>query len=192
MRASTTIPRILVASLVSGPYPVPQKGVQTVETALACLSEATAGRCDMVLVHGGVNDPLARRSLIELVDCLRQHPASRKTPVLVTLERWHRAVLVELKRVGLELVDVRGPGGRIAPLERYALVARERLRFDIDQALARLCPHLNYTVFEGGTELVTCGACHDRMVLGGERLRSVCQTPGHGHCAYFQKPKERS
>ena len=187
MNPSQTNPLILVASLLPGFEPAPRDGVQTVRTALACLNLATRSRLDLILVHGAVNNASDRATLIELVDCLRHHPASRETPLLITLDRWHRAVLAELQEAGLELVNVRGPGQGLDPLELYHQATRYGLGFDIRHALSRLCPHLNCAMFDGGTELVTCGACHNRMVLGGERLRSVCQVSAYRHCAYFKE-----
>ncbi len=191
MNPSKTNPLVLVAAFLPGWNPVRQDGVQTVRTALACMHTATRCRYDMIQIHSTVNDVIARADLVDLVDCLRHHPASRQTPVLLTLDRWHRTVLAELKAAGLELVGLRPPGKAADPLALYHQSTCCRLRFDLCHALLQLCPHLNYSFFDGGTELVTCGAYRNRMVLGGERLRSVCQASVHCHCDYFIEAKAR-
>ena len=77
MNPSKTNPLILVAAFLPGWEPVRQDGVQTVRTTLACMHMATRRRFDMIQIHGAVNDVSARTDLVELVDCLRHHPASR-------------------------------------------------------------------------------------------------------------------
>jgi hypothetical protein len=54
--------------------------------------------------------------------------------------------------------------------------------------LAILCPFLYYREIDSQHEMTVCGAYLDRMVLGGRRLRELCQTEDHLHCEYFLNP----
>lgn len=192
MKSSTQHPAILAASLFGRPAPVQADGVQPVSTALACLNRATCQPFDLILIRGAAGRVSARADLIDLVHCLRHHPACEQVPLLVILDEWHRGLIADLKAAGLALIDVRPPQDGFDPLSLHRLAIRYPARFDIDRLLSRLCPHLNTMMFEGGVELTTCAACGDRMVLGGERFRSVCRTPAHRQCEYFKLVQERS
>jgi hypothetical protein len=189
MKSSTQHPAILAASLFGQPAPVQADGVQPVHSALACLNQATCQPFDLILIRGAVGRISTRADLIELVQCLRHHPVCARVPVLVILDDWHRGLIADLKTAGLALIDARPLQDVFDAAELCRLATRYPARFDIGQVLAQLCPHLTTAVFEAGVELTTCGACGNRMVLGGERLRSVCRTSGHHHCDYFRAAK---
>ena len=189
MPSSTRHPAILAAFLAARPAPAPADGAKWVHSALACLDQATRQAFDWILIRAEAGQVSAREGLIELVHCLRHHPACEQVPLLVTLDEWHRGLIADLKAAGLALIDVRPPQDGFDPVALSRLATRYPARFDIDQLLSRLCPYLNTMVFDAGVELTTCAACGDRMVLGGERLRTVCRTPGHRHCDYFKAAK---
>lgn len=188
----TPQPAILAAALAARPAPVPAGGAQWVHSALACLDQATCHAYDWILVQDAVDRVPARAGLVELVQCLRHHPACARVPLLVVLDQWHRGLVSALKAAGLASIAVLPPQDGCDPAALHRLATRYPARFDIDRSLARLCPFLNASLFEGALELTTCGACGDRMVLGGERLRSVCRTPAHHQCEYFRPAQEGS
>lgn len=183
-------PAILAVSLT--PVPILEDGAQWVSSALACLDQAASQPFDMVLIRGTVARGAARADLVELVQCLRHHPACEAVPVLAVLDDWHRDLIADLEKAGLNWVDVRPGQEALVPSELFDLATRYPVRFDIRRLLSRLCPYLNASVFEGDVEVTTCGACGNRLVLGGQRLRSVCRTPGHRHCGYFKEARQQS
>jgi hypothetical protein len=190
--SSTRHPAILAASLAARPTLFPADGAKWVCSPLGCLNQATCYPFDWILIQAEAGRVSARADLIELVDCLRHHPACQQVPLLVILGEWHRGLIADLKTAGLALIDVRPPQDGFDPVALHCLTTRYPARFEIDRLLSRLCPHLNTMVFKTGVELTTCAACGDRMVLGGERLRSVCRTPGHRHCEYVWAEGKRS
>lgn len=192
MPSSTRHPAILAASLAARPTLFPTDGAKWVYSPLGCLNQATCRPFDWILIQAEAGRVSARSDLIELVDCLRHHPACQQVPLLLILREWHRGLIVDLKTAGLALIDMRPQQDGFDPVALCRLATRYPARFNIDQLLSRLCPHLNTMMFEGGVELTTCAACCDRMVLGGERFRSVCRTQAHRQCEYFKLVQERS
>ncbi len=54
------------------------------------------------------------------------------------------------------------------------------------------CPFLKRRPINADEEMSVCGAYRDRLVLGGRRLREVCETDNHRYCEYFLNPRVRA
>ncbi len=140
----------------------------------------------MIVIGAAVRDVPSRAVLVELVDALSHHPEGRTTPVVAMLDEWHRDLIVSLRKAGLERICVQAYGQAVDSMEVFRMASRYPARFDIRQILSRLCPFLRYPVFDGGRELTACGGWRNCMVLGGDRLKFVCQTTDHRFCDFFR------
>ena len=136
----------------------------------------------MVVVRFG---PLRDREvLVELCAALKRN----EHIVLALLDSKHRQLVETLERVRVDFVRFVGNveltsdqllkvGAQLGPVDRPR------------SQLAALCPFLHYDPLDVQHELVTCGAYLDRMVLGGRRLRTICETENHLLCEYYLVPR---
>ena len=134
----------------------------------------------------------ARSGIVELCRCLKSNSLTRKTPLFASIDRWHRALAERLKEAGLDFMGVRQSQNLINPEYISNRVQKTTISIHIDQIMSRLCPFLNYAPIYGRSELITCGAWRNRMVLGGKRLHELCETENHLHCEYFLNPRPKS
>ena len=165
----------------------PRFGVTVTDTALACLEEAIEGDYNLVVVCVSSGGHIDRA--IELCTCLKRNPLMRNTPTFVSIDRWHRDIAIRLKDAGLDFMGVRKANHHIDPGHVLDLVRKAATSVQVDRILDRLCPFLHYQRIKWQGELITCGAWHNRMVLGGQRLHEVCESNTHLHCEYFQDPR---
>jgi len=124
---------------------------------------------------------------------LKKNRHSRAIPIGVLLHSANRHLIEQLKQAGAEYVKIQSARNQSArtdeshPPSDYLDQASP-----IDQALLRLCPHIHYSPIDPGRDLVTCGAYADWLVLGPRTLKTLCETPRHRTCPYYQSPKVRS
>lgn len=183
--------RILVCQPDEKTKTVKSDGVTVTHSPVSCLNAATTMDFDLIVLCFSIRSIRARTGMVELCRCLKRNALTCKTPVFVTVDRWHRALVEQLKDAGLDFMDVRGPQKRIHPENIFNRITKTGIGMRIDQVMSRLCPFLNYVPLTDHSELIACGAWRNRMVLGGKRLHEVCERANHLHCEYFLNPRPK-
>jgi hypothetical protein len=156
---------------------------------IGCLSLATAGGFELVIVIFDTALLRERDAVVELCSALKKNPHSRHLPVLALLRTPHRILMESLEDAGVEFVRIY----EAAALEEEASFM-ELIRYPdeserIERMFSRLCPYLNYHPVSRRREMMTCGAYRNRMVLGPAMLRPFCEVPDHVRCPYYNDPK---
>lgn len=171
---------------------VKSPGVTVTHSPISCLNAATTTPYGLIVLDFSIRAIRARSEIIELCACLKINPSTGKIPLFASIDHWHRELAGRLKEVGLNFMDVRRPQNQINPEHISDLILKTGISVHIDRVMSRLCPFLNYSPVDGCSELITCGAWHNRMVLGGKWLHDVCETDNHLHCEYFLNPTPKS
>lgn len=190
--ASSVQSLILVCQLVQELEIVKSEGVTITRSQLTCMSEATAKTFGLIMICFSTRNIPDRGGIIELCTCLKNHPLTKETPLFASMDHWHRDVALQMQNAGLDFAEMRQSKERIDPGYIFALVRNGGVLIRTDRILAQLCPFLNYTPIDNHSELITCRAYRNHMVLGGRRLREVCETAGHLQCEYFLNPRLKS
>ena len=161
-----------------------------VASPISCLDRAIERRPTIIMVRFGQVTIRERDALVELIGVLKQNSHTRDIPVLALLDSKHRGLLEDLDQVGvnsikyvgeiaLESTQLQGIIEGLGPDDRLA------------RHLTMLCPFLHYREIDSQHEMTVCGAYLDRMILGGRRLRELCETESHLHCEYFLNPRHK-
>ncbi len=177
--------RILICMFSAEPDIQESGEVTIIKNAISCLSEAFSGSFNAVMLYCSTRRLSIRGDVLELCRCLKQHDSVLKIPVLAVLDSPHRGFMIQLKHAGLNFIRVAHSWAVDDPPSLFRLLERGGNEFHIDRALEKLCPCLNYAPLDQRSELITCSAYRDRMVLGGKRLREVCETGIHQSCEYY-------
>jgi len=164
-------------------------GVTVTHSPVWCLNEATTKSYGLIILCFSARFIRARSGVVDLCRCLKSNSVTHKTPIFASIDHWHRVVALRLKEAGLDFMAVRQSQDRIDPVNISDRIGRNTISIQIDQVMSRLCPFLNYSPLNGHSELIMCGAWHNRMVLGGKRLHEICEADSHHHCEYFKKPR---
>jgi len=181
--------KILVCRLDETIKIVKSEGVTVTHSPVSCLNAAAQMHFDLTVLSFSIQPIRVRSGIVELCRCLKSNSATCKTPVFASVDRWHRILMEQLRDAGLDFLDGRDSQKRMHPAHIFNRMMKTGISMGMDQMVARLCPFLNYAPLNGHSELITCGAWHNRMVLGGKRLHEVCETTGHLHCEYFLNPR---
>jgi len=184
--------KILVCQFDERTEIVKSDGVTVTHSPVSCLNEATTKSYGLIILCFSTRFIRARSGVVELGSCLKSNSLTRKTPLFASIDRWHRAVADRLKEAGLDFMGVRQSQNLINPEHISNRIQKTAISIHIDQIMSRLCPFLNYTPLNGHSELITCGAWRNRMVLGGKRLHEVCEAENHLHCEYFRNPRPKT
>lgn len=180
--------KILVCQLDERVETAKSTGVTVTCNPLSCLNAATTAPYGLIVLSFSIRSIRARSEIIELCTCLKINPMTRKIPLFASIDRWHRGMAGRMKDAGLDFMDVRQSQNQIDPEHISDLILETRLSVHMERVMSRLCSFLNYKPVNGCSELITCGAWHNRMVLGGKRLHAVCETENHLYCEYFLNP----
>lgn len=162
-----------------------------VSSPIQCFNLAATSKPDLIVIHFGDTSIQERAALVELAGTLKQNRYTRKTPILALLTLKHRRLIEDLACAEIDYLKQLGA----------AKVDSKHIR-DILQNLGSgdrpvrhlqvLCPFIHYRKIDSRHEMTVCGAYRDRMVLGGRRLREICQTENHHHCEYNLNPRTKS
>ena len=184
--------KILVCQLHERVEIAKPSGCTVVESPVSCLNAATTTTYRLTILCFSVRWIRARPGIIELCAYLKHNPLTRKVPLFVSVDRWHRGLVERMKEAGVDFVDLQRVQDQIDPERIFAQILKTGFSLHIDKILSRLCPFLRYEPIDSRRELIVCGAWQNRMVLGGKRLNEVCETEGHRLCEYFINPRETS
>jgi len=173
------------AGSVNQPAPA---GEELVASPLRCLDRATDRRPGIIVLRFHSMPVRELEALLELSALLKRNRHTRSIPVLALLHAKHRKLLEALQLAG---VDFAHHAGDIALDAQQIRGIIEGLGPDdrLAQQLASLCPFLHYNSIDPHHEMTVCGAYLDRMVLGGRRLREICETGDHLRCEYYLNPR---
>lgn len=167
----------------------PTIGLTMAQSPMACMDAAVAKRYTGILIYFSTRKIRARDALVELSRDLNQNPFTCGTRKCVSLLCRNRSLLVKLKESGVEYVDVRLPTESADPWRMWERLNVLGSTLRIDAHLARLCPFLRYKPISDQNEMITCAAYRNRMVLGGRRLRDVCQAEAYLQCEFYLNPR---
>jgi len=185
--------KILVCQLDERVEIVKSSWVAVTHNPLSCLNAATTTPCNLIILDFSMRSTGSLRSEItELCKCLKINPLTREIPLFASIDRWHRVIAARMKEVGLDFMGKRPSQNRTDPEHISDLIMKTGISIQIDRVMARLCPFLNYEPINDCSELITCGAWYNRMVLGGKRLHDLCETENHLYCEYFLNQVPRS
>ena len=154
-------------------------------TPQSCLSKATENRFGLIIIFFSVRPFSAQESIVELCTCLKNNFWAKETPLFALMDMPHRNTIVKLQNAGVDFIKIYPDETLIDPEYLNYIVRENDARFYTGRFLDRLCPFLNYIPIDDQTELVTCGAYKNWMVLGGKRLREICENDHHLHCEYY-------
>lgn len=156
---------------------------------MSCLDEAASKRFAGILIYHSARKMRERQALIELCSGLCENPLTRFTSMGVSLDCRNRELICRLRAAGIEHLDIRLPSKAVDPRKMWERLSAHDCSLKIDFHLARLCPFLHYRPISSQSEMITCKAYCNRMVLGGRRLREVCQTESHLMCEFYRRPR---
>jgi hypothetical protein len=167
----------------------PTAGLTVASSPMGCLDMAVSKRYAGIIIYFSARKIRARDALIELCADLTTLALTRATPKCVSLDCRHRALFLKLQEAGIENVEIRLPAEVVDPWKMWAGLMAHESSLRIDLHVSRLCPFLRYRPISDQSELVTCGAYSNRMVLGGSRLREVCQAETYLSCGFYMNPR---
>lgn len=158
-----------------------------IQSPIKCLSRAVELNPDFVVIHFKGEALYERKILVELAAALKTNRYTKKSRIVALLPFKHRKLLEDLHDAGADFVKYVDDQPTPARMQDFLeeLGPGDRL----EKHLATICPLLHYSEIDSKTELTTCGAYMDRMVLGGFRLREICETENHLHCEYYLNPR---
>ncbi|MFH2219126.1 MAG: hypothetical protein ABII68_05645 [Pseudomonadota bacterium] len=183
---------ILVCQLFEELEIVKSEETTLTRSRLTCLGEATTRAFELIMICFSTRNISARGGIIELCTCLKNHPLTKETPLFASMDHWHRDVTLQMQNAGVDFVEIRRPEAVIDPGHVATLVRNGGTLIRTDRVLSQLCPFLNYAPIDDRSELITCRAYRNHLVLGGRRLLEVCETGSHLHCEYFLNPRLKS
>lgn len=181
---------LLYAVRDTGEYCENRMGVTRVSSPIRCMSEATETAYDVIIVRIPKRSSGEIDLLIELCAMLKKNHHSRHIPVGVYLSSADSQLIEHLKEVGVDFVKIQNAGPKSAWMDEYQ-PPPDRLDegVPIDQVMLHLCPNIHYSPINEGRELITCKAYSNWLVLGPQRLRTLCEAPRHRTCPYYQSPR---
>lgn len=184
---SSRKPLFLVCDFIHGNANTLPSHEGWMRSPIQCLSSAVELDPDFVVIRFGSEALNDRKILVELAAALKAGRYTKKSRVVALLRFKNRKLLEGLHDAGVDFVkyvdDQPAPARMPDVLEKLGPGDR------LEKHLATLCPLLHYSEIDSKTELTTCGAYLDRMVLGGFRLREICETENHLHCEYYLNPR---
>ncbi|UCD81697.1 MAG: hypothetical protein JSW26_09825 [Desulfobacterales bacterium] len=181
--------KIMVCQLDERTQIVKSDGMTVTLSPVSCLNAATTEVYGLIILCFSTRFIRGRCGIVELCRCLKSNSLAHKTPVFASIDRWHRGIAGQMQEAGLDFMGVRQSQNKIDSGHIFDSIRRNAISIHIDQIMSQLCPFLNYAPLNSHSELITCGAWRNRMVLGGKRLHEVCEAENHLHCEYFLNPR---
>lgn len=164
-------------------------GLTIVRSPLSCLGSAIYEAYAAILIYFSGRKLSEREVLIELCAQLNKNAHTGDALQCVLLDCPHRSLLASLRKVGVKHVAIGLSKEATDPWRIWERCNVDDHTLQIEWQLSLLCPFLYYRSINAESELITCGAYRNRMVLGGKRLHEVCQTEGYLHCPYYLDPQ---
>lgn len=164
-------------------------GLSVVTSPLSCLSEATEGHYNLIVVFLDYRSLRERDALVDLCSKLNNNRYTMHIPLIAVLPSRHRKLLERLQDAGVKYVkfyDQRNLNSK-SGLETFVVSPTEECR--IDRALSNICPYITYFPINRHQEILYCGAYRNRLVLGPYRLSNYCETANYKTCQYVNDPK---
>jgi len=185
------MPRILICDTVGKVAGVAFPDEQRVSSPIQCLSTALSSIPDFIVIHFGSASIQERTALVELAVALKQNCHTCESPVLALLKLKHRRLVEDLAGAGVNYLKIVGDV-ELSSKPLHDFLQNLGPGDSPLQHLRILCPFIHYSKTDSRHEMSVCGAYLDRMVLGGRRLRELCQTENHIHCEYYLNPRTTS
>jgi hypothetical protein len=167
----------------------PTNDLTMARSPMACMDAAVTKKYAGILIYFAARKIKARDALVELCTDLNDIPITCSTRKCVSLLCCNRNLMVKLKKSGVEYVDIRLPTESADPWSMWERLNALESSLRIDFHLSRLCPFLRYKPISDQNEMITCAAYRNRMVLGGRRLRDVCQSEAYLQCEFYLNPR---
>ncbi len=165
-------------------------GLEVLASPISFLARAMEGDPSQLVVFLEWSSEQERSTLLELCTVLRRSLATRSVPLGCLLHERHREVLASLRQAAVRWVSFPAADQPLLSTLLLAPDSGSEAWLRVDEALQEMCPHLNYLPVEGGREMCVCGAYRNRMVLGRQTLRNLCQESEHLNCPYFLDPHQ--
>ncbi|MCU0560128.1 MAG: hypothetical protein MUD16_08030 [Desulfobacterales bacterium] len=166
-----------------------RNGLTLARSPMACLDAAVTRQFAGILIYFATRMIKERNSLVELCADLNDIPFACSARKCVSLSGRNRDLLAQLKASGIEYVDIRLTTEPVDPWRMWERLNGSGSALRIDAHLSRLCPFLRYRPISDQSEMITCAAYRYRMVLGGRRLRDVCQSEAYLQCDFYLNPR---
>ena len=158
---------------------------------IQCMDRAVEQTPAIIAVRFGPIPIREREALVELCTALKRNSHTRNCSIVALLHSKHRRLLEDLQQADVDFVRLIGGDTKLDGARMREIVAGLGAQDRLTRHLSVLCPFLHYRCIDSQRELTTCGAYRDRMVLGGRRLREICQSENHLHCEYYLNPRPR-
>lgn len=183
--------RFLVCDTTSNVGKLSSSEEQWVPSPIRCLDMAVDGNPGLIVISFGEIPMKERDTLVELSTALKRNRHTRHCPILALLHAKHRKLLEDLQQAKVDFV--RFIEGDKLDSSRLRTITSGLGREDrLERHLDLICPFLHYSRMDSQHEMKLCGAYLDRMVLGGHRLREICESEDHLHCEYYLSPRLES
>jgi hypothetical protein len=163
-------------------------GEEWVASPIQCLDKAVDGRPGIIVIRFGNMPIREREALVELCAALKRNSHTRQCPVLALLHSKHRKLIEELEQAKVDYIRYLG-GDKLDSTRLKDIIDGLGPNDRLERHLARICPFLHYRKIDAQHEMTVCGACRDRMVIGGRWLHEICHTRDHLHCEYYLNPR---
>ena len=183
--------RILICDTVGKVAAVAFPESQRVASPIQCLSMAVSSVPDVIVIHFGRTSIQERMALVELAAALKRNRHTNESLVLALLKFKHRRLVEDLAGAAVDYLKIVGDA-ELGSEQLHDILKNLEPGDSPLQHLKVLCPFIHYSKIDSRHEMCVCGAYQDRMVLGGRRLRELCQTENHLHCEYYLNPRTAS
>lgn len=175
----------LLCQIEGKPFKKRPREALITHTPLACLNEATQREFALIVIQTANRPISSRDQVFELCRCLKTNPLTEKTPIVVSLDKVHREIAYRMKQTGVRFMNISQASEPMNFGRLISAVNQLDARIRTDGILGQLCPFLHYRAIDDQSELITCHACRNRMVLGGRRLHEICESTDHRYCEHY-------
>ncbi|MBN1907755.1 MAG: hypothetical protein JW927_21955 [Deltaproteobacteria bacterium] len=129
--------------------------------------------------------------LIELCTILKKNSITKNITILAILHTKHRGLLEDLAHAKVDYTRYIGSAELDLNLI-LELINNMKINDSPERQILQMCPFINYLDIYSQNELTVCKAWYNRMVLGGRRLRQLCETESHMFCENYLSLENRS
>jgi hypothetical protein len=158
---------------------------------IQCLDKTVDGKPGIIVIHFSRMPTRKREALLELCAALKRNSHTRQCPLLALLHSRRRKLIEDLGRAKADYIRYIGDAG-LASIQVGEIIEALGPEDRLARHLERICPFLHYSETDSQYEMTICGACLDRMALGGSRLHEICETEDHLHCEYYLNSRRES
>jgi len=181
-------PRFLLCDTAGNAANLSSVEGEWISTPIQCFDKAVEWKPEMIVIVFRPVPVRERETLVELSTSLKKNSHTKRSPVLALLRSKHRKLVEELKRAKVDYIRYIGEAKLNSGFVRK-IIESLGSGDKPDRYLDVSCPFLHYFKINSQDEMTVCGAYLDRLVLGGRRLRELCELETHVNCEYFQHPR---